>query len=67
MKGRFYAVGEVNMKRISTYPKVNLHVPEPILRELQREAEYRSLTVSAVVREALNEKFKASRGAKPKA
>jgi hypothetical protein len=46
------------MKRISTYPKVNLHVPEPILKELQREAEYRSLTVSAVVRETLAAKYK---------
>jgi hypothetical protein len=46
------------MKRISTMPKVNLHVPEPIYRELQAEAEYRALSVSAVVREALASKYK---------
>jgi Ribbon-helix-helix protein, copG family len=46
------------MKRISTMPKVNLHVPEPILRELQREAEYRGLSISAVVRETLAQKYR---------
>lgn len=46
------------MKRISTMPRVNLHVPEPILKELQREAEYRSLTVSAVVRERLAQSYR---------
>jgi hypothetical protein len=46
------------MKRLSTMPRVNLHVPEPIYRELREEAEYRALSVSAVVREALASKYR---------
>jgi predicted HicB family RNase H-like nuclease len=32
---------------------VNLRIPEDIRKELEREAEYRQLSVSAVVREKL--------------
>jgi predicted HicB family RNase H-like nuclease len=42
---------------LSRWPKVNLHVRPDIHEALTREAEYRMLSVSDVVREALASKY----------
>jgi Ribbon-helix-helix protein, copG family len=42
---------------LSRGPKINLFVPESIRKELESEAEHRMLSVSAVVREALRQRY----------
>jgi hypothetical protein len=42
---------------LSRGPKINLFVPKRIREELEAEAEHRMLSVSAVVREALRDRY----------
>ena len=42
---------------ISRMPKVNLHIPEAIRKELEAEAQYRMLSISAIVRESLASRY----------
>jgi hypothetical protein len=46
---------------ISRWPSVNLRIPETIREELEAEAQHRMLSVSAVVREALRQRYESGR------
>jgi hypothetical protein len=46
---------------ISRWPSVNLRIPETIREELEAEAQHRMLSVSAVVREALWQRYESGR------